>query len=241
MAKLAIMQPYFFPYLGYWQLIQAVDRFVVYDDVNYIKGGWINRNRILINGEPAYLTAPLQQPSPFRRICDTSLLPSTAWRDKLVKMVELTYRSAPCFAEVFPLVEQLIRHETDNLSDYLAHQLHTLAAYMGIRTEFVLSSRGYHNDEMTGQARVIDICTREGAHTYINAPGGRTLYEHEAFRHAGIDLQFIAMRPMSYTQRAAQFVPNLSIIDALMALGPVEIRPYLVAFDLISETSMHAH
>ncbi|HUX29266.1 MAG TPA: WbqC family protein [Thiobacillus sp.] len=241
MAKLAIMQPYFFPYMGYWQLIQAVDRFVIYDDVNYIKGGWINRNRIPINGEPAYITAPLQQPSPFRRICDISLLPSVSWRDKLVKMVELTYRNAPCFPEVFPVIETLLRHDTDNLSGYLAHQLQTLASFMGIRTEFVMSSRGYHNDQLTGQERVLDICKREGAHIYINAQGGRTLYEYEAFHRAGIDLTFIIMQPLSYTQRTAKFVPNLSIIDALMSLGPVEIRPYLGAFDLISDTATHAH
>src|SRR5215470_12501960 len=125
--KLAIMQPYFFPYIGYWQLIHAVDRFVIYDDVNYIKGGWINRNRILINNKPTYITASLSQASPFKLICDTTLQPSPRWRDKLAKAIEVTYHRAPNFAEVFPVLERLIRNETTILSDYLTHQLKTLS------------------------------------------------------------------------------------------------------------------
>jgi hypothetical protein len=229
--KLAIMQPYFFPYIGYWQLIHAVDRFVIYDDVNYIKGGWINRNRILINGEPAYITVPLDQPSPYKHICETKLQPSTSWRDKLVKMVEMTYRKAPNFAEVFPVVEKIIRHETNNLSDYLANQLQTLCTFMGIVTEFVISSRCYENNHLSGQERILDICKREGVSTYINPQGGQTLYDSETFRKAGIDLLFIIMRPISYKQRSEGLVPNLSIIDALMEIGPMEIKHHLDAFE----------
>lgn len=234
MKSLAIMQPYFFPYIGYWQLIHAVDRFVIYDDVNYIKGGWINRNRILINSEPAYITVSLHQSSPYKRICDIALQPSPIWRDKLVKMVEMTYRKAPRFAEVFPVIEKLIRHEVDNLSDYLAHQLQTLAAFMGINTEFVVTSRRYENNDLSGQERLLDICKREGATTYINSQGGQTLYDVEAFCNEEIDLRFIIMRQIPYKQRAAGFVPYLSIIDALMEIGPDGMKQHLDAFDLIA-------
>jgi hypothetical protein len=234
--KLAIMQPYFFPYIGYWQLIHAVHRFVIYDDVNYIKGGWVNRNRILINGGPAYITVPLHHPSPFRRICDTTLQPSTSWRDSQVRMLETTYRRAPRFAVVFPVVERLIRHETDSLPEYLAYQLRTLAAFMGIETEFVSSSRRYANSNLPGQARLLDICCREGATTYINPAGGRELYDPSAFRTFGIDLRFIVMRSFQYRQRSKGFVPRLSIIDALMEIGPVETRRHLDAFDLVEKS-----
>lgn len=234
MKTIAIMQPYFFPYIGYWQLIHAVDRFVIYDDVNYIKGGWINRNRLLVNGEPAYITAPLQQPSPYKRICDIALQPSSAWRDKLVKMVEITYRKAPCFAEVFPVIERLIRYETDNLADYLAHQLQTLSAFMEIKAEFVATSRCYENEHLSGQARILDICKREETGTYINPQGGQTLYHAEIFHSAGIDLRFIVMRPLPYKQRGGEFVPYLSIIDALMEIGSVDMKRHLNAFDLIT-------
>lgn len=233
MMTLAIMQPYFFPYIGYWQLIHAVNRFVICDDVNYITGGWINRNRILINGEPAYITMPLSHASQNRRICHISLLPGTVWRNRMVKSIEHAYRKAPFFAEVFPVVERLIRHEAENLSDYLAHQLQTMVAFMGINTEFVMTSRCYKNDHLSGQARVLDICKREGAATYINPQGGRTLYATETFCAEGLDLRFIVMRPLPYKQRAAGFIPYLSIIDALMEIGPVEIMHHLMNFDLM--------
>lgn len=233
--KLAIMQPYLFPYIGYWQLIHAANRFVIYDDVNYIKGGWINRNRILIKGEPAYITVPLHRASPFKRICDTTLLPSRVWRDKQVKTVEITYRKAPNFAAVFPVLERLIRHETDSLPDFLVHQLRALSAFMGINTEFVPTSRCYGNSDLRGQARVLDICRRERVTIFVNLPGGQKLYDPTAFRGLGVDLRFVVMQSLPYHQRSKGFVPYLSVIDALMEVGPIETRRYLDAFDLVEK------
>jgi hypothetical protein len=239
--KLAIMQPYFFPYIGYWQLINAVERFVIYDDVNYIKGGWINRNRILINGEPTYITVPLQQSSSRKRICDIFMQSSSVWRDKLSRSIENTYRKAPFFAEVFPIIEKLIRYETDKLSAYLTHQLQALAAFLGIKAEFVASSRRYGNDHLSGQARILDICKREGGTTYINPEGGQTLYNIETFRDVGIDLCFMLMRPMPYKQRVTGFIPYLSIVDTLMEIGTAEIMHHLDAFDLITGEIAEEH
>ena len=234
--KLAIMQPYFLPYIGYWQLINAVDKFVIYDDVNYIKGGWINRNRILINGKAVYITVPLHQSSSYKRICDIALQFSPVWSDKLIKMFQITYRKAPYFDEVFPVIEKLIRHELNNLSDYLSRQLQALATFMGIKTKFVLTSRCYGNDQLSGQTRIVDICKREGATTYINPEGGQILYDVETFRNAGINLRFLVMRPLPYKQRGTGFVPYLSIVDALMEIGPVEIKNYLDEYDMIDTT-----
>ena len=238
--KLAIVQPYFFPYIGYWQLIHAVDRFVIYDDVNYIKGGWINRNRIMINGEPAYITLPLHQSSPNKKIYEISLHSSRILREKMIKMVQITYRKAPFFDEVFPVIEKLIRYEAANLADYLSYQLQSLAVFMGIKTDFIVTSRCYGNDNLSGQERIIDICKRERNTTYINPQGGLTLYNADAFRSAGINLRFIAMRTLPYTQRTAEFVPYLSIIDALMEIGPVKMNYHLNAFDLITGENSHA-
>lgn len=233
MKTVAVMQPYFFPYLGYWQLIHAVERFVIYDDVNYISRGWINRNRILSNGEPAYITMPLYQSSRNKRICETLLQPSVYWRSKLVKMVENTYRRAPYFGEVFPVIEKLIRCEAQNLADYLAYQLRELAVFMGVKTEFVITSRSYENNDLCGQERVIDICKREGAGTYINPQGGQALYDRKSFCNAGIDLCFIVMRPLPYKQRASAFVPYLSIIDVLMCNSPEKVAKMLEEYDLL--------
>ena len=231
--KLAIMQPYFFPYLGYWQLIHAADKFVIYDDVNYIKGGWINRNRILINGKPVYITVPLHKASPYKRICDIVLQSGQAWRDKLVRMVEITYRKAPYFDAVFPVIEKLIRHEVVNLSDYLAHQIQALVLFMDIKTELVTTSRSYCNDHLNGQARLLEICRFEKADTYLNPEGGQALYNSAAFRNSGFDLRFLVMRPLPYKQRASSFLPYLSLIDVLMETGPAGVKYHLEAFDLI--------
>ena len=216
MKTIAIMQPYFFPYIGYWQLIHASDRFVILDDVNHIVRGWVNRNRLLINGQPTYITVPLQHASQNKKICDTKLVPSRAWRDKMTKTIENTYRKAPYFDEVFPLIERLIRYPSEFLADYLAYQLQTLSKFLGISTDFVATSRAYGNNEITGQKRIIDICKREGATVYINPHGGQKLYDADAFFSAGIDLRFVFTRPLNYRQFSPEFTPDLSIIDVMM-------------------------
>lgn len=229
MTTLAIMQPYFFPYLGYWQLLQAADRFVVYDDVNYIKGGWVNRNRLLIGGQPCYITVPLQQASPFSRICDLRTSARPPWREKLVRMVDLAYRRAPHFERVFPVIAAAIRDETANLSEYLTGSLRAVATLLGLPAEIVSTSRGYRNDALSGTARVLDICRQEAATTYLNLPGGRALYDAEAFRRQGVALRFVEVACPPYRQRSPGFVPALSIIDTLMELGPTETRARLHA------------
>lgn len=231
--KLAIMQPYFFPYIGYWQLIHGVDRFVIYDDVNYITRGWINRNRILNFGESIYITVPLHHSSPNKRICDISLQPSAIWRDKLVRMVENTYRKAPFFDECFPIIENLIRHDANNLSDYLVHQLRTLSAFIGINTEFVVTSRCYENNELSGQERVIDICKREVATAIINPQGGQALYERTAFTRCGVDLKFLIPSAIEYKQFGTVRVPWLSIIDVMMFNSKSQLRTLLNKYELV--------
>ena len=232
--KLAIMQPYFFPYIGYWQLIHATDQIVIYDDVNYIKGGWVNRNRVLINGQPRYITVPLYKASPYKLISEISLLPRQDWRSKLIRTIDITYKKAPKFHEVFPIIEKLIQYKSNNLSEYLVYQLQTLSAFMGINTKFIVSSRCFKNKDLSGQDRILDICIRKNVSKYINLQGGRKLYETESFRNAGIDLQFILMRPIAYMQNNDIFVPFLSIIDVLMVEGFAGITKHLDAFDLVA-------
>lgn len=230
--KLAIMQPYFVPYIGYWQLLNVVDRFVIYDDVTYIKGGWINRNRILINGKPSYITIPLYKASSYNRICDIAMQSSPIWRRKMIKSIEYTYQKAPFFAKVFPIIEEMICYETDNLADFLANQLRAMTKFMGLETEFVMTSRCYQNNNLTGLDRILDICKREDARIYINPQGGQELYDTETFRSASINLRFLVMDSIQYKQRAAGFTPYLSIIDALMEIGPLGVEQHLNKFDL---------
>lgn len=232
MTAVAIMQPYLFPYIGYWQLLHASDCFVVYDDVNYINRGWINRNRILINNTPGLITLPLLQASQNRKICDIEIAPATQWQRRLLRTLEMAYRKAPCFDQVFPVVEQILTHDDSNLAGFLTHQLRTLAGFMGLKTRIVPSSQVYENSPLAAQARILDICRQEQATTYINAQGGRSLYEPAAFAEQGIDLRFIAMHSLPYPQRGEGFTPYLSIIDALMEVGPDGIAPHLAAYSL---------
>jgi hypothetical protein len=214
--RLAIMQPYFFPYLGYFQLMAEVDAFVIFDDVNFINRGWINRNRININGAPHLITVPLKQASQNKLICEISVDDDLLWRDKLLKTIRQAYSRASQFARVFPLVERIVRHPAGNLADYLRHSLVNLRDFLGLGTEIISSSRRYENSNLMGQSRIIDICLREHTGIYVNAIGGKELYEHPAFELAGVKLQFLQPALPLYDQSGAEFMPGLSIIDVLM-------------------------
>ena len=230
--KLAIMQPYFFPYIGYWQLINAVDRFVIYDDVSFINRGWINRNRILINGAPHYITVPLVGASQNKRICDIAMQDTTRWRDKIERSIESAYGRSTCFTETFPEIRRQIRHESNNLAEFLAAHLVRMAAFLGIETEIVRSSRIYGNSELRGEERIVDICEREGASSYVNLPGGRALYNAESFGIADVKLLFLSSRISPYRQRTPNFVPNLSIVDTLVEVGKSGVATRLCGYDL---------
>jgi len=231
---LAVMQPYFFPYTGYWQLMRAVDTFVILDDVNYIVRGWVNRNRILINGEPRYITVPLQNASQNRTIDEIVLDPSPAWRDRMVRSIEMAYRKAPHFTTVFPILEALLRHPAERLVDYLSHQLRTLSVRLALETRFEFASTVLPRGELKGQDRILALCRELGATTYRNLPGGRALYDAASFRGIDTRLEFISMRPEPYAQlRVPEFVPSLSVIDALMALGLPGVRDRLARYDVI--------
>lgn len=230
--KLAIMQPYFLPYLGYWQLLYHVDRFVVYDDVNYIKRGWVNRNRILMNGNPTYITVPVRGGSQNRKISDLPIDDSVNWRGKMIRTVEMAYKKAPFFPGVYPLIEEIIGYRTGSLADFLRHQMIRIATFLDIDTDVVESSLAYGNADLNGQSRIIDICQREGADCYVNPVGGRELYRPQDFRRAGLTLKFLEMKPVAYDQRAPAFHSNLSIVDVLMQVGLEGMDGLLREFEL---------
>ncbi len=227
------MQPYFFPYLGYWQLLNYVDRFVVYDDVNYIKGGWVNRNRILINGDPRYLTVPIIGASQNKMICDLEMDTSAPWRRKMLKSIEGAYCKSPSFDEVYPVLHEVISYDCGHLATFLENQLDAIAKLLGITTELRVASGCYEKAGLAGEERIVDICLAEGATTYINPEGGMHLYHYKSFYGAGVSLQFLKMNSISYEQNSKEFQPNLSIIDLLMSLGSVGVQQLLEDFTLI--------
>lgn len=225
--KLAIMQPYFLPYTGYFQLMAAVDKFVVFDDVNYINRGWINRNHLLLNGKAYTFTLPLCHASQNRLICDHELIEDDRWREKLLRTIEQAYLKAPCYASVAPLVERVINYPSRKLEIFLLNSIYEIANYLDLSTNIVKSSRCYSNAEMKGEERILDICKKEGATQYFNAIGGESLYKRANFLANGVGLEFIRSKPFSYSQGNNQFVPCLSILDVLMFNKKNEVRKLL--------------
>lgn len=213
--RLAIMQPYFMPYIGYFQLIAAVDTFIVYDNIEYTKKGWINRNRMLRNGKDVMFTLPLKKASDSLDVCQRELSIDFN-RDKLLNQLKGTYRRSPYFEQTFPLIEQIVRHEDTNLFRFLYYSLVKTCDYFGITTEIRVSSNIVIDHDLKNQDKVLALCEVVGATTYVNAIGGRELYSKETFREKGIDLNFIKSKPFEYEQFGDAFVPWLSIIDVMM-------------------------
>lgn len=208
------MQPYFFPYIGYFQLIHAVDVFVVYDDVQFIKGGWINRNRILVQGRPHFITLDLEGASPNRLISEVRirgrLLP------KILKTIAQSYAKAPESASAMALIKEALMQKERNLASYLDRQLKMTCEYLGVHVDWVLSSSLPKDPSLRGQEKLLDICERLGATHYINLPGGRRLYDPREFRRRNIRLSFLYPASIRYRQFENEFVPNLSIVDVVM-------------------------
>ena len=225
--KLAIMQPYFLPYLGYWQLLNAVDRFILYDDVNYIKNGWINRNNLLDNGKAHLFTLMLDGASSFKLINETHINGTEEARNKTASYIKNVYRKAPYFKTVFPMIEGIINYPETNIALFLENHFRVIADYLQIDTEILVSSRIEKDCSLKAQDKVLNICKNQGADIYINAIGGTELYSYEDFAAQGIKLQFIKMLPVEYKQFKNEFVPNLSILDIMMFNQVETIKEYL--------------
>jgi len=213
--KMAIMQPYFFPYIGYFQLIESVDIFIVYDNIKYTKKGWINRNRILQNGKDVIFSLPLKKASDFLDVVDRELAFNFN-RDKLLNQIGGAYQKSPYFAQTFPLVEQIVRYEEPNLFGFLLHSIIMTCTHLEIRTIIRPSSDIEIDHNLKNQDKVLALCEAVGAHTYVNAIGGIELYSNKEFSAKNIKLKFINSKPFQYAQFGAEFIPWLSIIDVMM-------------------------
>lgn len=233
--KISIMQPYVFPYIGYFQMIHAVDLFVLYDDVQYTKKGWINRNRILLNGSAHTFTIPCLNPSQNKLIKDISVDWSSKETRKLCVTIEAAYRKAPYFEEVYPLVAGVLQDKArETIADLATESIMQVCSYLGISTPIKRSSQAnYANAELRREDRLVDIVQKENGKEYINAIGGRALYNKGSFARQGIQLHFIQSMPVSYPQPNGEFVPWLSIIDVLMFNDKSKVAAYLTSFQLL--------
>lgn len=227
--KLAIMQPYLFPYLGYFQLIHAVDRFVIYDDVNYIKGGWINRNQILSNGLKQFITLPLKGASPNKLINEIDIIK----QHKILKSIKYNYEKSSYFKTVYPIIEDIFSYPKTNLANFLSYQLRRICDYLELTPDWLLSSSIKKNNNLHGVEKVLSICKQLDTTHYINSPGGQSLYQSSFFSDQEIQLSFIKTHNITYPQFGKEFVPHLSIIDVMMFNSISECKNLLSSYDLI--------
>ena len=226
--KLAIMQLYFMPYIGYFQLINAVDVFVVYDNIQFTKKGWFHRNRILVNGKDKMFSVPLKKDSDYLDVAQRVLADSFDIESKrMIRRIKASYQKAPYCKEVMPLVEECFQRGSGNLFDFIHTSLELLTQFLQIDTKIIISSAIDIDHTLKSQDKVLAICKKLNADIYINAIGGQDLYVAEAFRIKGIELRFIKTKSIEYKQFDNEFVPWLSIIDVMMFNSKERIKEYL--------------
>jgi hypothetical protein len=233
--KLAIMQPYFFPYIGYFQLIESVDVFIIYDNIKYTKKGWINRNRILRDGADSVFTVPLRKDSDLLDVRNR-VLADDFDRGKLANQLREAYRRAPHFQEAFPVVEKAVMSPVRNLFEYIHGSVLEVCRYLGIGARILPSSTIDVDVDVTlkGDQRVLALCKATGASVYVNAIGGQKLYSREEFSVRGVELKFLRSHAFTYPQFGDAFVPWLSIIDVMMFNPVSRIRKFLeTGFELV--------
>lgn len=226
------MQPYFMPYIGYWQLFAAADKFIILDDVAFIRRGWINRNRILVNGTVHRFSLPVSQASQHRLINELELAVDLGWLKSFRSTLAQNYRKAPFFDETQAFLEPVLASCRGPLLPFVLRSIEAMATHLGIGTPLALSSTLDRERRNSGQARIINLCCHEKASQYLNLPGGRRLYDPYAFRQCGVQLQFIVPRQNPYPQFCERWWPSLSIIDLLMHMGRSGARNELSQLDI---------
>jgi hypothetical protein len=232
---IAIMQPYIFPYIGYFQMVEAVETFVFYDDVHFIKKGWINKNRILLGGQDYTFTVPCIKISQNKLILETQVVPQSPEIQKIIGQIEQAYRKAPHFDAVFPMIQKVLQSEVEHIGQLAAQSVQEVCRFLGVERKWLVSS--IHSSQTKGMDkadRLIQITKDLGYTEYINAPGGRELYTKEYFASHGVNLSFISPAgQLQYEQgKAKNFVPWLSIIDVLMYCSIDQTRSMMQHYSL---------
>jgi hypothetical protein len=233
MSSVAIMQPYLLPYIGYWQLIYSVDEFVVYDNIEYTKKGWFNRNRILEIDHDRLFTVPLKKDSDYLPVSERYLSDDSDNEiARILRVIQANYKKAPLFAQAYPVMEECLLYPEKNLFAYIQNSIKIICRYLDIDTKIIVSSDVPTDHSSKGEDKVISICQALGATTYVNAIGGKELYSNERFKGQGINLKFIKTGDIAYEQFGKPFVPHLSIIDIMMFNTREEIAAMLHNYTL---------
>ncbi len=240
--RLAAKQPYFMPYIGFFQEINAVDRFVLYDNIAFIKQGWVNRNRIALRGQHEFsIMVPLRNQSSNRTIAETVIDNTRPWQNKMLKMLAMNYGNSQYFNETFPVLEEIMSTRYRTIAELNDDSIIRICRHLCIDTEIVRDEGRYPDlEERLARfdgvdysefpefeelrtprkvIRIIELLRAEGCNHYMDSAGAAKLYFKDEFRHYGIELSFIRTNPISYPHISQEFIPNLSIIDLLMQAG----------------------
>jgi len=213
-VRAAIMQPYLFPYYLYWSLIQQVDIFVVFDNVNFKKKGFINRNYSFNDGTKKRFTLELQKSSQNKLISEIDICTD---QGKLLFFFKSQYKCCPYFDQVFPFLEDILSFRDGNLTSFLSNSIQKICDYLDIRTNIILASSlqtQYH--DLKGQEKILSICNLLGANEYLNLPGGRNLYDKSEFNMRNIDLSFVAPYDSDSVSNMVNNFQECTIVDLMM-------------------------
>ncbi len=232
MLKLSIMQPYFFPYIGYFQLLYVSDIFVIYDNIEYTKKGWINRNKLLKNGKDYLFTIPLKKDSDFRHIRERSISDDFN-KNKFLNQIKESYIKSPHYKTVYPIIEKIVLNNESNLFDYILYSVKQICEYLEVEKKIIKSSTVDIDHSLKSKDKILSICKALKAKIYINTIGGFDLYSKDDFNKSKIALKFIKPKGIKYNQFDHEFVPQLSIIDTMMFNDKKEIRSMLSQYELL--------
>lgn len=228
--NVAIMQPYLFPWIGYFQLIYQSDIFVLYDDACFIKQGYINRNSILCNGQAQRFTVPVPGASSYKRINELCFSDQVG---KIVKTVGQCYSKAPYFQDVMPLVEAVLFHQQRDITACCQRAIESIFGYLGMERKIIRSAELDYDRTENAENKVIGMCKALKGDMYVNSTGGRHLYRADSFAAQGITLRFLQANNTEYAQGEHNFVPYLSIIDVLMHCEPDQIKQALKNYSYV--------
>ena len=233
--KLGIMQPYFLPYIGYFQLLKEVDQFILLDEVQYIRHGWIERNRILkpSRDDWQYIKVPLLKHERETLIKDIRIDNSKDWRRTMMAQVMHYRKGNPRYKSATELLEKALDIDTDSITQLNAHSLKVFALALGITTPIhIYSEMNLQIEEVVSAGDwALNISQSLGANGYINPINGKELFHHKSFAEAGSRLQFLQANEVKYSQRNNEFIPYLSIVD--MVLNTSELNEIIVDFTLL--------
>ena len=190
-------QPYLFPYIGYWQLINLTDIYIIADNVQYIKKGYINKNYILSNSKSHRFTLEAQGVHLGKLISEIKVGNNAK---KILKTIFHSYTKAPYFSDIYPMLENILLNDEKNLAKYIGYSIERIADFLNIDTKLINESDLYVDDSLNAQHGIINICKIFNADQYINAIGGQKLYNKEDFEKDGIVLNFLKTDEITYKQ-----------------------------------------